>query len=284
MTTSLQISGRLQARPRTTSQTRWVPAIPRPTALQPQDAWLILNYSCDASCPFCHIEGLKPLLKPLSRVREEISEARRVCSGERIGFSGGEPTLRKDLEEIFANATAVGFRKIHLYSHGRRFADENYALRLIKAGLSSVQISFHTDSNASNDKIMGLPRSEDTWRGIGFLGQNGVEVTVKASRRSESLSACKPVWSSCSLDAPISEFRITYPIIQRGALATAKLLLPLDEVVPEVQRLMALNGKVAVRAELIPLCSVLGPHFERSVEWRFQNQSDFIDRSRTFRK
>jgi MoaA/NifB/PqqE/SkfB family radical SAM enzyme len=279
MTTSLHISGRVRDQPKIARPTRWVDVVPRPAAVQLQDAWLILNYACDAACPFCHIEGLKPLLKPLSRVLEEINEARQACLGERIGFSGGEPTLRKDLEEIFANASAAGFRKIHLYSHGRRFADENYALRLIRAGLSGAQISFHAGSDARNDEIMDLPRSEDTWRGIRILAQNGVEVTVNSVATKLNLRELPTLYTRvCSLDVPIAEFRITYPIIQRGALTNADLLLPLDEVVPQVERLIALNGRVPVRSELIPLC-MLGPQFDKSVEWRFRHQSDFmIDR------
>lgn len=275
MTTSLHISGRQRENVR---PARWSDLIPRPK-VQPHDAWLILNYACDAGCSFCHIEGLQPLMKPRARVLQEILDARSVCTGERIGFSGGEPTLRKDLEDIFRAAGDAGFRRIHLYSHGRKFSNEQYALRLISAGLHGAQISFHASSDALNDRIMDLPGSEHTWRGIQILASNGVQVTVNAVATNLNVGEIGPLYARlCSLGAAIEEFRITYPIIQRGALKSAAQLLPLETVVHEVRKLIALNERIPVRTELVPLC-LLGSDFDKTVEWRFRSQHDFmIDR------
>ena len=63
-----------------------------------------------------------------------------------VGFSGGEPLLRRDLAELVAGARAAGL--LHQPHHQRRGTRRNRAGELREAGLDSVQISFQADEAA----------------------------------------------------------------------------------------------------------------------------------------
>src|SRR5210317_507142 len=60
-------------------------------------ASLILTYRCNAKCNMCNI------WKNPTKTEEEIDPKyyRKLPDGLRINITGGEPTLRDDIEEVF---------------------------------------------------------------------------------------------------------------------------------------------------------------------------------------
>ena len=79
----------------------------------PQPLWLLaeLTYSCPLQCPYCS----NPV--EMAKVKKELStddwirvmREARAMGATQLGFSGGEPLLRKDLEELIAEARRLGF-------------------------------------------------------------------------------------------------------------------------------------------------------------------------------
>jgi len=70
-----------------------------------------------------------------------------------IGFSGGEPLARRDLEELVRIA-----RKANLYTNlitSGIGLDDNRARALRSAGLDSIQLSFQSDESSLADEIAG---------------------------------------------------------------------------------------------------------------------------------
>ena len=70
-----------------------------------------------------------------------------------VHFSGGEPTVRRDLEQLVAHAAKVG-----LYSNlitSAVLLDEDRVRRLADAGLDHVQISFQDSTSELGDRIAG---------------------------------------------------------------------------------------------------------------------------------
>lgn len=62
---------------------------------------LILNTTCNGSCYFCHHEGAADSISemPLSLIKECLDAAEQMNIAK-ISLTGGEPTLRKDLDFI----------------------------------------------------------------------------------------------------------------------------------------------------------------------------------------
>jgi pyrroloquinoline quinone biosynthesis protein E len=120
---------------------------------QPIPMWLLaeLTYACPLQCPYCS----NPLQLPNSR-KEELSteewlrvmrEARELGAVQ-LGFSGGEPLVRPDLEQLIREANEMGFF-CNLITSAIGLDEEK--IRAFKdAGLRHIQISFQGSDAASN--------------------------------------------------------------------------------------------------------------------------------------
>jgi pyrroloquinoline quinone biosynthesis protein E len=114
--------------------------------------WLLaeLTYRCPLQCPYCSnpVElasaGTELSTEDWFRV---LQQARKMGAAQ-LGFSGGEPLVRQDLELLVAEARRLGFYSNLITSGVGLTSDRVGALR--EAGLDHIQISFQsTDSDIS---------------------------------------------------------------------------------------------------------------------------------------
>jgi pyrroloquinoline quinone biosynthesis protein E len=135
---------------------------PRPYALLAE-----ITYRCPLHCPYCSNPVAASLRKGPRRSQNgsysngelTTDEWKRViCEAAalgvlQIGFSGGEPLARRDLEELVQAA-----REAKLYSNlitSGIGLDENRVQALRTVGLDSVQLSFQSDEPNLADEIAG---------------------------------------------------------------------------------------------------------------------------------
>lgn len=130
--------------------------------LGPKPLWLLaeLTYACPLQCPYCS----NPV--DFARVKAELTtdEWRRVLTEARamgatqLGFSGGEPLVRRDLETLIAHARALGYyTNLITSSLGM---DEARVQAFREAGLDHIQLSFQSSEKAQNDFIAGCDAFE----------------------------------------------------------------------------------------------------------------------------
>jgi pyrroloquinoline quinone biosynthesis protein E len=79
-----------------------------------------------------------------------ITQARRMGAAQ-IGFSGGEPLVRDDLETLVAHARGLGFYT-NLITSGVGLNETRIA-RLKEAGLDHIQLSFQDSTREINDFV-----------------------------------------------------------------------------------------------------------------------------------
>ncbi len=114
-----------------------------------------LTHRCPLQCPYCS----NPL--ELERVAAEMRTdewLRAIREAAEIGcmqvhFSGGEPTVRRDLEELVAGATEAGLYT-NLITSGV-LLDAARLKALVEAGLEHVQLSFQDSDVEIGDRIGG---------------------------------------------------------------------------------------------------------------------------------
>lgn len=115
-----------------------------------------LTHRCPLRCPYCsNPVALEPASAELDtatwkRVLDEAAEAGAL----QVHFSGGEPCVRKDLEELVAHATQAG-----LYSNlitSAVLLDAERLERLKAAGLQHVQVSLQDVEPGGGDRIGGF--------------------------------------------------------------------------------------------------------------------------------
>ena len=119
--------------------------------------WLLaeLTYRCPLQCPYCS----NPV--DIARYTEELSTAdwfkvlqqARGMGATQLGFSGGEPLVRKDLEDLIAEARRLGYYT-NLITSGVGM-DENRVQAFKEAGLDHIQISFQASNEELNNYIAG---------------------------------------------------------------------------------------------------------------------------------
>lgn len=132
-------------------------AIARRAPAPPLAVLLELTHRCPLACPYCS--------NPLRLVgqREELATAdwlRVLDQAAELGalqvhFSGGEPTLRKDLAELVARARALGLYA-NLITSGIGL-DRARLQALQQAGLDHLQLSLQDSEPTGADRIAGYP-------------------------------------------------------------------------------------------------------------------------------
>ena len=117
-----------------------------------------LTYRCPLHCPYCsNPSGWKSDIELTSdQWIKTIKEAAELGVLQ-IGFSGGEPLLRKDLELLIRTSRAVGLYT-NLITSGLGLT-EGRANSLAAAGLDNIQISFQAAAPELADTIAGVANS-----------------------------------------------------------------------------------------------------------------------------
>jgi PqqA peptide cyclase len=104
-----------------------------------------------------------------------LSEA-RALGVLQLGLSGGEPLLRKDLEQLVSHAHGIGLYTTLVTSGLGLTADR--ARRLRDAGIDHIQISFQDSDRAGAEHIAGLPSVDKKRAAAALVRELGVAFTV----------------------------------------------------------------------------------------------------------
>jgi MoaA/NifB/PqqE/SkfB family radical SAM enzyme len=109
---------------------------------------------CNARCGFCDYWKTDPSEK--ANELQSFADAARFFNPMVITFTGGEPTLRRDLEDVVAAVSgAVTLKYITLITHGGMLTPER-ARALWKAGINQFNISLdYLDER--HDAARGIP-------------------------------------------------------------------------------------------------------------------------------
>lgn len=123
----------------------------------PGPLWLLaeLTYACPLQCPYCSNPLDFALIKnelDTAAWARVLGEARKLGAAQ-LGFSGGEPLLRRDLEELVEEGRRLGYYT-NLITSGVGM-DEVRVRRLRDAGLDHIQLSIQASNAELNDRLAG---------------------------------------------------------------------------------------------------------------------------------
>ena len=145
----------------------------RPTTLLAE-----LTHRCPLHCPYCS--------NPLEMVRAEgeisTDDWKRVFTQARalgvlqLGLSGGEPLVRKDLEELAKHARSLGLYST-LVTSGLGLTRQR-AERLREAGLEHIQVSIQDSDVESAERIAGVSSVKQKRAAIALVTELGFAFTV----------------------------------------------------------------------------------------------------------
>lgn len=145
----------------------------RPTTLLAE-----LTHRCPLHCPYCS--------NPLELIRGDAElttdDWKRVFSQARelgvlqLGLSGGEPLIRKDLEELAAHARSIGLYST-LVTSGLGLTRKR-AEALKDAGLEHVQISIQDADTANAERIAGVRSVKQKQAAVALVQELGFAFSI----------------------------------------------------------------------------------------------------------
>ncbi|MBQ0761435.1 pyrroloquinoline quinone biosynthesis protein PqqE [Marinobacter psychrophilus] len=119
--------------------------------------WLLaeLTYRCPLQCPYCS----NPL--DFAQTERELStedwvkvlRQGREMGAAQLGFSGGEPLVRQDLQELIAEARHLGYYS-NLITSGLGLTNAKVEA-FASAGLDHIQVSFQASDPELNNALAG---------------------------------------------------------------------------------------------------------------------------------
>ncbi len=146
----------------------------------PKPLWLCaeLTYSCPLQCPYCSnpvdFAWQKDTLSTEDWIRV-LRQARRLGAVQ-LGFSGGEPLLRRDLETLVSEGRKLGYyTNLITSAYG---LTEARIKALKEAGLDHIQISFQAGVKELNDFMAGTEVFEHKVASARLVKQYGYEVVL----------------------------------------------------------------------------------------------------------
>ena len=142
---------------------------------------LELTNRCNLSCPVCFASAGEQTPHDLSV--EEIGKQYDLLMEHggpfNIQLSGGEPTIREDLDKIIALGKEKGFTFFQLNTNGIRLAREGgYAAHLAKAGVSVVFLQFDGLDDKIYQTLRGAALAETKLRAIENCKAAGLPVVL----------------------------------------------------------------------------------------------------------
>ena len=137
-----------------------------------------LTYSCPLHCPYCSnpIRCPTPVELDAPEWKRVIQEAAALGTLQ-VGYSGGEPLLRKDLETLVQVAREAGLYT-NLITSGLGLS-RSRAARLLDAGLDNVQISIQAEEADLANRIAGVANSHTKkLRAVEIVKETGLALSL----------------------------------------------------------------------------------------------------------
>jgi pyrroloquinoline quinone biosynthesis protein E len=126
---------------------------PRQVSAPAPPLWLLaeLTYRCPLHCVFCYnsLDYASNTAELSTEQWKDVLRQGRELGAVQLGFSGGEPLLRDDLEELAATANELGYYT-NLITSGIGLTEKRISA-LKRAGLDHIQLSFQDSTREMND-------------------------------------------------------------------------------------------------------------------------------------
>ena len=147
-----------------------------------------LTYACGPRCRHCYLasETARPAEELTTDAIKTFFDELAELGGFFLTFTGGEPFLRPDIEELFQHARKRRFAVSFLTSGWG--VDKKLLERMVHQGLDSAQVSIHGPDAESHEAFTRKAGSfESAWRTLMALKDFGVPVRAALNLHRENL-------------------------------------------------------------------------------------------------
>ena len=205
---------------------------------------------CSNRCSFCYQLGWRAgeeeLVDPTLESLVGKLKWGREHGYDSVGFSGGEPTVRKDFPDLVRKAVELGYGRVSLTTNGRRFADREFAAALLEAGVDSIGWSLHGPDAETHDRLVGRKGAfEQAVQGMKNVGELAADLGRRVDQNLFTLvnrMNHHRLVETCRVGRSLGiRLMILQPVIfAKGNLDhAAALALPLQELLAAVRNVVS---------------------------------------------
>lgn len=121
---------------------------------------VLVGFTCNNNCIMCSIKDKDYPDRKFTEIFKDLEKGNKQ-GYKTVEFSGGEPTIRKDIVNIINSAKKLGYQTIAFSTNGRLFSYDKFCHELIEAGLNKITFSLLGPSAEIHDSISRAPGSFD---------------------------------------------------------------------------------------------------------------------------
>jgi len=197
---------------------------------------ILAGFACNNNCRYCSIDyEMRKANKSTNEIKKDIVNAKKR-GAEIIGFTGGEPTIRRDIFELVEFAGRHGFRTVRIQTNGRMFAGKEFTAKIIKAGANYFKFTVNAHTEKIHDFLSQVPGSfNQTIAGLKNVKATGrtVEVNILVNKQNYKFL---PQTVKFLVDLGVSQFTIIFPSYIGNALAYKKeVAVKMSEAAPFIK-------------------------------------------------
>jgi MoaA/NifB/PqqE/SkfB family radical SAM enzyme/SAM-dependent methyltransferase len=227
-------------------------------------ALIKVGYACNDHCTFCHTYDVRHIDDSADRVAQKICRA-AALGHSMVVFSGGEPTIRKEMFAWAALANRLGLA-IGLVTNGRMLSYPAYLQKMLGYGLQYVYLSLHGGDARVHDANVRSQAFDETWGGLRNCSGRGLDLTANCVVTRANVDHLDAV---VDLIATLPDARLNFSMTEPkgGAVhlldqVVPKLTYAADRVVAALHHARAIGVGDRVGHGGFPLC--LMPGFEHA--------------------
>lgn len=197
-----------------------------------------LTHRCPLQCPYCSnplaLQGVDEELP--TAVWLDVLEQAVELGVLQLHLSGGEPTVRRDLEAIVARAAKVGLYS-NLITSGV-LLDADKLKRLAAAGLDHVQISIQDTDAGNADRIAHYSGGhEKKLAAARLVRAAGLPLTLNAPIHRQNIASL-PAFIELAVELDARRLEVAHVQYYGWALANRAALMPTRQQVLDSARLV----------------------------------------------
>jgi MoaA/NifB/PqqE/SkfB family radical SAM enzyme len=227
----------------------------------------LVGFKCNCNCIFCsfgdHIQRAEEErhhgIKTFEEIKKDIDFAASIRANV-FAFSGGEPTIRKDIFKIVEYAKTQKIPNLEIQSNGRLFYYRDYCEEMIDSGINDFVVSLHSNKEGVHDKLMGSPGTfRQTVRGIRNLKELNQRVKINVVINKLNYRDLTEV-AKFLITLGIDEIRFVFITVEGSVNKNPKTIVPtMTEATPFLHKALdfALK-KVPCYVYNVPLCFMNG--------------------------
>jgi len=206
----------------------------------------LVIFRCNCKCIMCST-GLQidrsqastdyHAIRPFEDVKKDIEKAKEM-NARGFAFSGGEPTLRRDLAELVSYAKSLGISHIEVQSNGRMYSYKQFCQKMVDSGVNNFVISLHSCREKVHDQIMGVKGTfKQAVEGIKNLNSLGFGVKINVVLLKLNYEHLEEHVKFLLDNFKVEEIRFTMAMIEGGVLNNPEgIIAKISEVAPHVNK------------------------------------------------